>query len=419
MTKDFFCPAKWDELYLYLNHGLSNSCSHPLPHHIPLDEIQSNLSALHNTQYKLGIRTEMLNGNKPKECHMCWHLEDKGIGSDRHEKLDTWGSNFSNYTLDPNYKPKMIEVVFDNLCNLSCSYCDSGQSSTWAAVLNRTGPWGLETDHRHLYEKIHIKPGTTKDEYLRAWNAWWPQIKDDVIKLKISGGEPLMSPSFWLTMDGVKGNSPNLELSINSNMSISTEHIKRLIAYQDSIKSMNIAASIDAVGQLAEFCRAGLDYDLFLANIDTWLGESKDNCTLWLQSTVSILNVWGLRDKFQLALDLRKKHGSKVGPAYSTIIRYPEFQSMMLLPREMRLRISQDLYDWSEKNSHLLIGRERNMIYKTVKGLVMEPQPVNDLDPKKLKSDLAKFLTRYSLLSKHRMQDLYPQDFMDWLYQDQ
>jgi hypothetical protein len=92
---------------------------------------------------------------------------------------------------------------------------------------------------------------------------------------------------------------------------------------------------------------------------------------------------------------------------------------MMLLPREMRLRISQDLYDWSEKNSHLLIGRERNMIYKTVKGLVMEPQPVNDLDPKKLKSDLAKFLTRYSSLSKHRMQDLYPQDFMDWLYQDQ
>lgn len=417
MTGDFFCPAKWDELYLYLHHGLSTSCSHPLPHAIPSDELKDNLFALHNTKYKLGVRAEMLAGKRPKECHMCWHLEDKGISSDRFEQLKTWGSDPKDYTLDPNYKPKMIEIVFDNLCNLNCSYCDSGQSSSWSAILNRTGPWGLETDHRHLYEKIHIKPGTTKEEYLNAWNEWWPQIKANVVKLKISGGEPLLSPSFWKTMDGLQGNSPHLELSINSNMSVSPDNISKLISYQSSIKSMNITASIDAVGPLAEFCRAGLDYDLFLDNVNTWLGQSSDNCTLWLQSTVSILNVWGLKDKFQLGLDLRKKYGSKVGPSYSTIIRMPEFQSMMLLPKEMRLRISQDLYDWSEENSHLLIGWERNMIYKTVKGLIMEPKPVNDLDPAALKRDLVKFLKRYSLLSKHQMQDLYPKDFLDWLDQ--
>jgi organic radical activating enzyme len=417
MSKDFFCPAKWDELYLYLNHGLSNSCSHPLPHHIPLDELKDNLSALHNTKYKLGVRSEMLDGGRPKECHMCWHLEDKGISSDRFEKFDAWGSDSSGYSLDANHKPRLVEVVFDNLCNLSCSYCDSGQSSTWAAVLNRTGPWGLSTDHRRLYDKIHIKPGSTKQEYLDAWNDWWPQIKDHVVKLKISGGEPLLSPSFWRTMDALQGNSPNLELSINSNMSVSTDRIHRLIGYQDGIKSMNISASIDATGALAEFCRAGLDYDLFLENIDTWLSESKDNCTLWLQSTVNILNVWGLKDKFQLALDLRSKHGYKVGPSYSTIIRYPEFQSMMLLPKDMRLQISQDLYDWSEKNAGSLIGREKNMIYKIAKALIMDPQPVNDLDANDLKKDLIKFLARYRLFSKHQMQDLYPKDFLEWLDQ--
>ena len=41
MNKRFYCSAKWQELFLFLNSGMTNSCHHPLPHKIPLDELET------------------------------------------------------------------------------------------------------------------------------------------------------------------------------------------------------------------------------------------------------------------------------------------------------------------------------------------------------------------------------------------
>ena len=48
---EFFCTAKWNELYLYLNHGLTNSCHHPIPQEIPIELARINPSVLHNTPH--------------------------------------------------------------------------------------------------------------------------------------------------------------------------------------------------------------------------------------------------------------------------------------------------------------------------------------------------------------------------------
>jgi hypothetical protein len=130
---NFFCPAKWNELYLYLNHGNTNSCHHPIPQPIPR-ELLANPSVLHNTPHKLEQQQLMIEGKRPEECHMCWHIEDADpdVFSDRIAKSLTWESDIDKLQVDPHYVPKFIEVVFDNLCNLNCSYCDSGQSSSWA-----------------------------------------------------------------------------------------------------------------------------------------------------------------------------------------------------------------------------------------------------------------------------------------------
>mgnify|MGYP003678129579 CR=1 FL=1 len=92
---EFFCTAKWNELYLYLNHGLTNSCHHPIPQEIP------------------------------KECHMCWHIEDSDPNaiSDRLIKSSEDMDDIEILSPDVSHKPKFVEVVFDNVCNLSCSYC--------------------------------------------------------------------------------------------------------------------------------------------------------------------------------------------------------------------------------------------------------------------------------------------------------
>jgi organic radical activating enzyme len=410
----FFCPAKWTELFLYLNHGTSNSCHHPLPHKIP-KELLSNPAVLHNTPHKLEQQRLMMNGIRPEECHMCWHIEDSNPDavSDRIVKSQHWQDEIADLVVDPSYVPPFIEVIFDNYCNLSCSYCDSGQSSSWAAKIH-TQPLHLESDHRHLYSKIHIAPGTTKKEYLDAWLKWWPQIRNQVQILKISGGEPLMSKNFWQFVESL-GSAPNLTIAINSNCSVDIKYLKRFAEYAPNFLKVIISASIDATGDIAEYARQGLDYKQFLTNIEYWCSETSNNCFLKLQSTVSILNVWGLTDKFDLNIQLRKKYPARVLDFYSTVVRAPEFQSVLLLPNAIKQEIGQRIQQWVENNKQLLIKSEQIFANKTVGYLLDNPIPQHTFDQQTLEIDFVKFLQYYNSSSKLKYQHIYPKEFLNWI----
>ena len=414
---EFFCPAKWEELFLYLNHGNTNSCHHPIPHAIPLGEITNNPAALHNTKHKMVVQQQMLNNETPAECHMCWHLEKKNITSDRFVKSKTWEDSIATLQVDPTHVPKFIEIVFDNLCNLSCSYCDSGQSSKWATVLDKTGPWNLSSDTRDLYNKVHIKPNSIKQEYLDAWNIWWPQIKNQVQTLKISGGEPLISPNFWRTMDQIENDDSNLNLSLNSNLSVDTKYIEKLIEYAPRVKKLKIAASIDAVGKVAEFTRSGLDYDLFYKNVHYWCNNSPDNCFLNLQSTVNVFNIWNITDKFDLHLELKEKYGNKITDLYSTLVRFPEFQSILVLSYNLRRALHEKMSAWYESNIHKFSAIEKIYIDKTFQYLISEDDLINQDNKLVYKNDLRNFVKKYERFAKYKFSDVYPIEFIKWLEQ--
>ena len=52
------CLAKWKQVTLHLQTGYTHSCHHPVPHKIPLEEIQIDPSALHNTKFKKKAKTK-------------------------------------------------------------------------------------------------------------------------------------------------------------------------------------------------------------------------------------------------------------------------------------------------------------------------------------------------------------------------
>lgn len=410
----FFCPAKWTELYLYLNHGSSNSCSHPLPHPIP-EELLDNPAVLHNTPHKLKMQQLMMDGHRPDECHMCWHIEDSDPAavSDRILKSQYWQDKVTELTVNPNYVPPFIEVVFDNYCNLSCSYCDSGQSSSWAAKIHNK-PLYLESDSRQLYSKIHILPGTTKQPYLDAWLKWWPTIRDQVQILKISGGEPLMSKNFWKFVDAL-GVAPNLSIAINSNFSVDSKLVKQFSSYAPNFRKVTVSASIDATGSIAEYARQGLDYQQFLDNVHHWCSSTSDNCFLKLQSTVSILNIWGLTQKFELSTQLRQRYPTRLLEFYSTIIRAPEFQSILVLPSRIKQQLSNDMQDWLNNNQEWLLPNEKIYVNKTIGYLKNNPLPNHNFDQRVLELDFLKFLQYYDNSSKLKYQDVYPKEFLEWI----
>lgn len=411
---NFFCPAKWTELYLYLNHGNSNSCHHPIPHSIPLDELENNVSALHNTQYKMAQRQLMLDGERPPECHMCWSLEDADdfVLSDRIHKSRQWEQEIKTLGVDPNYVPKFIEVVFDSTCNLSCSYCDSGQSSTWANHTKRN-PLLLQTDHRNLYRKVHVQPGKVNEVYNKAWRTWFSEIKYQLKDIKISGGEPLLSKNFWNFMSDIS-NLSHMNFSINSNFSVNPELIDKLIEYENDFAQFKVSASIDATGDIAEYARQGLDYELFLNNCYRYL-DNTETAVLKIQSTVNALSIFGLTDKIDLNIKLRKKYGDRIRPFYTTMVRFPEFQSMHILPDNVRSDLINHLKTWYLKNSQQLMPVEQDLFNKIIAYLTEKPPILEKIDIEKLQQDFRTFIKYYDEYSKIKFSEIYPNKFVDWV----
>lgn len=411
---EFFCPAKWTELFLYLNHGTSNSCHHPLPHHIPIDSL-INPGALHNTAHKMDQQRLMLEGQRPHECHMCWHIEDMDpdVVSDRILKSQEWSEHISTLSVDPTYVPPFIELVFDNYCNLSCSYCDSGQSSSWAAKIHKH-PLELITDHRQLYSKIHIAPGSTKQQYFDAWMNWWPQVRNKIKVMKVSGGEPLMSKNFWEFTKQFRPGE-NYRFDINSNLTVNPNLFDKFIEVTSNVESAGLAASIDAVGDMAEYVRQGLDYQLFLQNVDRWCTSDHTINFLWLQSTVNILSVWGLVDKLNLHLELKRKYPNKVSTFYTTIVRHPEFQSVLLLPLKLRQQLHDQLREWLAINHNVLAEKEIAMISRTAAYLISDPAHLQNFQRKDLEQDFKKFLHYYDLSAKKSYKQIYSHQFCEWV----
>ena len=101
------CLAKWQQVTVHLQNGHTHSCHHPQTHKVPLEELEKNSSALHNTTYKKFQRKLMLEGKRPDECDYCWKVEDtKGDHySDRIKKSSnsTWAMPYFDQVVNADW----------------------------------------------------------------------------------------------------------------------------------------------------------------------------------------------------------------------------------------------------------------------------------------------------------------------------
>jgi organic radical activating enzyme len=273
------CLAKWTQSNIYLGTGMTHSCHHPGPHNISVDEIKIDVSALHNTAYKKQQRQLMLDGVRPAECDYCWRVEDSGNKlSDRITKSFTkWSRPFYNEVIRQGAAggdPKYLEVSFDNVCNLKCSYCGPTNSSTWDEEISKFGAW--PNDPTGHYIKGNLILNRSHNPYIDAFWTWWPSLYKTLHTFRITGGEPLLSKNTFKILEYIiEIPNPNISLSINSNLMVPDEIIDRFIekAKQLKVKKLTIHTSCEAYGAAAEYARSGLKYDKWLDNCKRILNE--------------------------------------------------------------------------------------------------------------------------------------------------
>ena len=324
-----FCAAKWTQVTMHLHNGLTHSCHHPKPHKVPLSEIETNPSALHNTVHKKLNRKSMLDGKKPSECEYCWKIEkNSNIYSDRVLKSsEPWSQPFideiKNKNWEDNYNPKYVEVSFSNICNFKCAYCGPMFSSKWVEEIEKYGPYvesnyfnsieWLEKNNTLPYKHSEVNP------YVESFWKWWPDLYRDLHTFRITGGEPLLSKDTWKVLDYIleeENPNKNLNLSINSNLGVPDELIDKLIDKlkriidEERINEVVIFSSIDGYGEQAEYLRNGLNNTKFWENVEKIL-DNLPKVTVTLMSTYNILSPFSYNDLIKKVYDLKLKYTNK------------------------------------------------------------------------------------------------------------
>jgi len=358
-----FCLAKWSQLTLYLQNGYNHSCHHPTPHKIPLRELVKNHKALHNTKYKKRQMKQMLKGQRPSECEYCWKIEDLGDDkvSDRVYKSVIYSDEElieakEKFGAGLDVDLKTLEIAFDANCNFGCSYCNASFSTTWQKDVKQFGPYqNLVSDGAGAFQHDggHAMPYGRKNEgnpYVEAFWKWWEsELQYTLRELRVTGGEPSMSPDFWKLMDWWKANPDcKVPFAVNSNLGQKKKLLDALIESSKSFKDFSIYTSNEATGIQAEYIRYGLDWDVWLNNMHRVNSEGNIK-SVNVMMTINALCLFSITEFMDEMLILKDKYGQQAAVMSFNILRFPSFQSIVTLPEDIRLERADHLEKWLEK----------------------------------------------------------------------
>ena len=353
-----FCLAKWTQVTMHLGTGLTHSCHHPVQHKIPIRELQTNPTALHNTRFKKKKRKEMLENKRPQECNYCWNIEDNSNSfSDRTFKsAEPWSldqyETIKNTPWNKDYNPRYVEVSFANTCNFKCAYCGPQYSSKWVEEIEKHGEYSTSTQFNsiELLRQRNEMPykQTEYNPYVEAFWKWWPSLFPDLHTFRITGGEPLLSPNTFKVLEYIQENyqqNPNLSLAINTNLGVPQKLIDKLIVIakdlvdNNKVREFIIFTSIEATGRQAEYVRNGLNAETFWNNIDNLLTQLP-KVTVNIMAAFNALSVFTYSELVDKVLEMKKRHHNNERYWYTPLqldtayIRWPPHLSVKILDRE-------------------------------------------------------------------------------------
>lgn len=418
-----FCAAKWLNATIWLGNGRTASCHLPLAHSIPLEEVLEDPSAIHNTKYKKERRQEMLDGVRCEECAYCWTVEDTkdtNVFSDRVYKSHIYEEADIRSLQDAagNINPKTLEISFDNLCNLECSYCNAEFSTSWGSDIKENGPYkGMITSGGGTYRNAgdHALPFGIKNEdnpYITAFFEWFHSgLKDSLQELRVTGGEPTRSPWFWKLLD--ECNDTQFNFAVNSNLIMDQNKMSQLISASKKFKKFDLYTSGEGYGAHGEFVRSGLNYQRWRDNLIQFADHGNYKM-IHVMLTISALSIWTLTEFMDDVLSLRKNYSGNQFHMSVNILRFPSFQNVNVLPPELKLAQADKIEKWLS-TAQRLTGHETNQIERLITYLRNVERSQEDKDTQENKiNDFITFTKQYSVRKQKDIQSIFPKEFTDW-----
>lgn len=419
-----FCGAKWYNATIWLGSGMTTSCHHPPAHKVDEQVVKFNPKALHNTPQKKLEREMMQTGGRPAGCEYCWKIEDMGRDavSDRVYKSVIYSDDKLTEAFDKYFHEDVdletLEIAFDRTCQFACSYCNPAFSTTWVKDIKRNGAYqNLVSDGRnhftHTHDSSQLYDYNEPNPYVDAFFEWWESDLHRTLKeLRITGGEPLMSGYTWKLIEWFKQNRGKSEtrLAINSNLGFSRDKTQEFIDAIDGLPPVDLYTSNEAVGAQAEYIRDGLQYQQWLGNV-RMLAESGKIRALHVMCTINSLCLDSLPEFLDQIVDLKKQYGRDYPNFTLNILRFPSFQSPLVLPDDLRTQYKNRLYGWMlhHRDTEVLHQHERNHVQRLIDYLDIVKTPHADaFEMPKLVNDFKQFYQQYDQRRDKKFVETFP-----------
>jgi organic radical activating enzyme len=427
IKSDSFCAAKWYNATIWLGSGQTTSCHHPLPHQVSVAEVEANPKALHNTPKKKAERAQMQRGERPSGCEYCWKIEDIGRDniSDRVYKTVIYDDKDLDYAFqtpaNEDVDLQTLEIAFDRTCQFACSYCNPAFSSTWVKDIRNNGAYtNLVSDGRNHFTHAHdgsqlYRFGET-NPYVEAFHKWWETDLHRTLKeLRITGGEPLMSAETWKLIDWFKTNKGKsfTRLAINSNLGTEVD-IDRLLAAIDGVE-VDLYTSNESIGLQAEYIRDGLVFDDWANNVERLLDSGKFR-GLHVMCTINALCLDTLDSFLEMVYNWKLEYGTDAINFSLNILRFPSFQSPLVLPDNIRTQYRTQLSDFykTHKDTGVLHGFEIDQLKRLIDYLDVVITPhTGAMEQSILQHDFKNFFSQYDQRRGKNFVETFP-NLTEW-----
>ena len=427
IKSESFCAAKWYNATIWLGSGQTTSCHHPLPHAIDVEELKTNPKALHNTTKKKMEREQMQKGERPSGCEYCWKIEDIGRDniSDRVYKTVIYSdedlAHAHRTPASQDIDLQTLEIAFDRTCQFACSYCNPAFSSSWVKDIKQHGPYiNLVSDGRNHFTHPHDSSQLYKfgqvNPYVEAFHKWWETDLHRTLKeLRITGGEPLMSAETWKLIEWFKTNKgkSTTRLAINSNLGTDVD-VDRLLDAIDGV-TVDLYTSNEAMGTQAEYIRDGLVWTDWITNVERLITSGKFR-GLHTMCTINALCLDSLGEYLEQVMEWKKQYGKDSINFSLNILRFPSFQSPLVLPDEIRAKYKDKLAQFMarHKGSSSMHEYEWNQLQRLVDYLDIVKTPhVGAAEQNILQKDFKQFYKQYDERRNKNFAKTFPA-LADW-----
>lgn len=258
------------------------------------------------------------------------------------DRLDQTDRTLQQMVSGEPFVPETLEIFLTSNCNFKCIYCNPKISSAWRQEISIYGALDLGAGHiLHAPETTDLRRRSSPDGPAALESAfweWWPTLRSRVRRLKLTGGEPLLSPTTLEFLKRIEREGfPQGELSVNTNLGVSALVMDRFLnALTLSRPAMNrlvIQTSMEAVGDRAEYLRTGLKWDEWQTNLQRLLKSDVVDQVV-ITSTMNVLCALYYQEFIEFVKELNRCYPGKLIVSAPWLVS-PEFLAVEILPRHL------------------------------------------------------------------------------------